>query len=255
MWHLASISPFGSSTSTFWGGVLRGDFGKSYYYNLDVTQEIARAFPVTVGLSIVALALSATVGVTVGTIAALRANTWIDDVLRVTLLGATSIPVYVLGLILIFVFSVQFRIFPSIGWSTPQNVVLPAITLATFPLALIARMARATVLDVMSQDYVITARAKGLPERLVVIRHELRNASIPLVTVISLQLGILLAGAVLTEVIFSIPGMGRLLVTAIYSRDYPMIRGIVLLAAVIVTIINFTVDLLYLVIDPRMRHK
>lgn len=239
----------------FVGGVLRGDLGRSYYLNQEVTQEIASAFPVTAVLSTISMALSVAVGVSLGTIAALRANTWVDNVLRVTLLSATSVPVYALGLILIYVFSVHFQILPSIGWDTPQNVVLPAVTLATFPLALIGRMARANMLDVISQEYVTTARAKGLPERLIVIRHELRNASIPLVTVISVQFGVLLAGAVLTETIFSIPGMGQLLINAIYARDYPTIRGIVLLAAVVVTVINFIVDLLYLAIDPRMHYQ
>jgi len=253
--ELGLDQPLWKQYLSFVSDAVRGDLGISYRGRRDVTAEIASAFRVTLVLTTVAMTLSAVIGVTLGVIAALRANTWIDHILRVTLLTLTSLPIYFLGLILMFVFAVELRLLPAFGWGTPQHLIMPAVTLATFPLALIGRITRASMLDIVSQDFVTTARAKGLSETVIVMRHEMRHILIPLVTIISLQFGILLAGAVLTETIFSIPGMGNLMINAVFARDFPMIRGIVLVAAVAVTSVNFAVDLLYLVIDPRIQYE
>lgn len=238
----------------FMAALLRGDLGTSYQQGQSVSGEIARAFPVTVALSTTAMILSVVVGVGLGIISAVRANTWVDNVLRVTLLASTSVPIYVLGLVLIYALSVNGPHLPSFGWGSPSNLILPAVTLATFPLALIGRLTRTTVLDVLGEDYLNTARAKGLPERTVVMRHALRNALLPVITVVGLQFGILLAGAVLTESIFSVPGMGLLLLNAVLARDYAMIRGAVLVASIVIALLNLLVDLFYVVVDPRIRY-
>ena len=234
-------------------GVLHGDLGRSYQHDRPVVAELAEAFPVTFTLSTMSLAVSVAIGCTLGVLSAVRANTWIDGVLRVTLLSLTSLPVYVLGLLLIYAFAVAWPVLPSFGWGTPAQAVLPTLTLATFPLATIGRLTRSAMLDVLSQDYLTTARSKGLSERVLLTRHALRNALVPIVTVIALQLSVLLAGAVLTESIFSIPGVGLMLVNAVFSRDYALIRGAVLLAALVVATLSILVDVLYVVFDPRIR--
>lgn len=238
----------------FMGGLLQGDLGRSYQRGVPVIERIADAYKVTFVLSSVAMTISIVVGIAIGLGSALKANTWIDHVLRVLLLTSTSIPVYWLGLLLIYAFAVYWGVFPSFGWGSPMHLILPAITLATYPLATIGRVTRSTMLDVLSEEYVRTARAKGLPERIVVLRHALRNAFIPILTVIGLQFGVLLAGAVLTETVFSVPGMGQLLINAIFSRDYAVIRGTVLVGVVTVVTLNLVVDILYLFVDPRIRY-
>lgn len=239
----------------FMSGLMRGDLGRSYQQSRPVMGELLRTFPVTLTLSTVAIILSVVAGVGFGVWSAVRVNTWIDSVLRIVLLTSTSVPIYWLGLLLIYAFSVYWPLLPSFGWGTPRHLILPAIALATFPLALIARLTRAATLEVLRQEYVTTARAKGLSETTVVFRHALRNALVPVVTVVGLQFGALLAGAVLTETVFSVPGMGQLLINAIFSRDYAIVRGSVLLAAVVVALINLVVDLVYLFLDPRIRYQ
>lgn len=239
----------------FVGGALQGDLGRSYQQNRSVTGELARAFPVTFVLATIALAIATVVGTLLGVLSAVRSNTWVDGVLRVVLLSFGSLPVFVLGLFLIYGFAVNWPVLPAFGWGTPAHAVLPALTLATFPLATIGRLARAAMLDVLEQEYLTTARSKGLRERVVLMRHALRNALVPIVTVIALQFGILLAGAVLTESIFSVPGMGLLLLNAVFARDYALIRGTVLFAAVAVALLSLVVDILYVVLDPRIRRS
>jgi ABC-type dipeptide/oligopeptide/nickel transport system permease component len=165
------------------------------------------------------------------------------------------VPIYVLGLFLIYAFAVTWPILPSFGWGTPQHVVLPALTLAAFPLATIGRLTRAAMLDVLGQDYLTTARSKGLSEVAILIRHALPNALIPIVTLVAIQFGILLAGAVLTEAIFSVPGMGQLLINAVFARDYALIRGAVLVGAFVVATISLLVDIVYVFLDPRIRYR
>jgi ABC-type dipeptide/oligopeptide/nickel transport system permease component len=219
-----------------------------------VVAELARAFPVTLTITVVSMILSMMIGVTAGIWSATRVNSWIDNSLRVVLLTSTSIPTFFLGLVLIYVFSVELHWFPSFGWGGWNFVILPSVALAAFPLALIARLTRASMIEVLGMRYVTTARAKGLPEASVIIRHAFRNALVPVATIIGLQFGTLLTGAVLTETVFSLPGIGQLLIGAIFARDYAIIRGCVLLAAVTFALINLAVDLLYLMLDPRIRY-
>lgn len=237
----------------FMADLLRGDLGISYQRGVPVTERISQAFQITILLSTLAITLSVIIGVGLGTIAAVRSNTWLDHAVRVALLTTTSIPIYWLGLLLIYLFAVEFSVLPSFGWGSSRHIVLPALTLATYPLATIGRITRASMLEALNQDYVRTARSKGLPERLVILRHTLKNALIGIVTVIGLQFGILMAGAVLTETVFSVPGMGRLLITAIFARDYALLRGVVLVGVFVVVTLNFVVDMLYMLIDPRIR--
>lgn len=237
----------------FLEGIARGDLGRSYQQNRSVTDELVRAFPITLLLSALALALSIVVGASLGILSAIRVNTWMDGLLRVVLLSLTSVPVYVLGLALIYAFAVNWQILPAFGWGTPGQAILPVLTLATFPLAVIGRLTRAAMLEVLGQDYLTTARSKGLSENVVLARHALRNALVPIVTVIGLQFGILLAGAVLTESVFSVPGMGLLLLNAVFARDFPLIRGAVLLAAFVVATLSLFVDVVYVALDPRIR--
>ena len=237
----------------FAGGLLQGDLGRSYQQNRPVTGELMRAFPVTLVLSTMALTLATVIGTSLGVLSAVRSNTWVDGVLRVVLLSFGSLPVFVLGLFLIYAFAVNWPLLPAFGWGTPAHTVLPALTLATFPLATIGRLTRAAMLDVLGQEYLTTARAKGLREWVVLVRHALRNALVPIVTVVALQFGVLLAGAVLTESIFSVPGMGQLLLNAVFARDYALIRGTVLLAAFVVASLSLVVDVLYVALDPRIR--
>jgi peptide/nickel transport system permease protein len=246
--------PLWKQYADFLGGLLHGDLGLSYQHEQQqVSAEIARAFPVTLELASAALVLAVVFGLTIGVVCAVKANTWIDHVLRVTVLAATSVPIYVSGLVLIYVFSVNGPHMPSFGWGTASHLILPSFALASYPLALIGRLTRTAMLDEIGADYVNTARAKGLAERVVVVRHVMRNAMIPVVTVVGLQFGAMLAGAVLTESIFSIPGLGLLLVNAVLARDYAMIRGAVLVAAVAIALVNLGVDLIYVLIDPRIR--
>ncbi len=238
----------------FMGNLLRGDLGISYQRGVPVIERISQALPVTIVLSSLAILIAVITGVGVGMLTAIRANTWIDNVLRVILLMTTSVPIYWLGLLLIYGFAVRLSLFPSFGWGTPKHIVLPALTLATYPLAIIGRITRASMLEVLSEDYVRTARSKGLPEIMVIFRHTLKNASVGIVTVIGLQFGILLAGAVLTETVFSVPGMGLLLINAVFARDSALIRGVVLVGVFIIVGLNFVVDMLYLVIDPRIQY-
>ena len=253
--ELGLDQPLWKQYLNFIAGAVRGDLGRTYMRNRSVAGELARTFPVTLALSASAMALSVFVGVGLGVWTAARANSWIDNTVRVVLLTSSSVPVFWLGLMLIYGFSVSLQWFPSFGWGTARHLVLPAVTLATFPLALIGRLTRAAVVEVLRTDYITTARAKGLTEKTVVLRHALHNALVPVVTVIGLQFGILLAGAVLTETIFSVPGLGQLLIASILARDYPMIRGCVLLAAVAVAVMNLVVDLTYLFLDPRIRYQ
>ncbi|MBI4277001.1 MAG: ABC transporter permease [Armatimonadetes bacterium] len=239
---------------SFVGGLLRGDLGQSWQNGDPVTLELARVYPATLRLSLWALGLSTLVGVGLGIIAALRPYTLTDTVARATVLLGVSVPIFWLALMLILVFSVRLHWLPSSGRGTWQHLVLPATALATYSVAIIARMTRASFLEVLHQDYVRTARAKGLAGRTVVLRHALQNALIPIVTVLGLQLGYLLGGAVVTETVFAYPGLGWLMLNAIASRDYPVVRAVVLAMAAIFVLVNAGVDLLYAYLDPRIRY-
>jgi peptide/nickel transport system permease protein/oligopeptide transport system permease protein len=198
--------------------------------------------------------LALVVGLPVGVLTGIRRGGWLDQVARVLLLLGVSMPTFWLGLLLIFFFSLQLGWLPTSGTGTPAHLVLPSISLATFSLAVVVRLTRSSVVDVLQQDFIRTARAKGLSATSVITRHTMRNALIPVVTVAGLQFGQLLAGAALTETVFNWPGLGRLVVTSVYARDYPTIRGAILLIASTFILVNLLVDLLYAMIDPRIRY-
>ncbi|MEZ5636127.1 MAG: ABC transporter permease [Burkholderiaceae bacterium] len=253
---------FGVRLLEWYGGMFRGDLGQSLLLNRSVTDAILERLPVTLALAGFALALTVAIGVPLGVIAALKANTVVDQVVLVVALIGVSVPNFWLGLMLIVSFGVWLDVLPAGGY-TPfadspmgwvRSLILPGISLALLQIGLLARITRATMLEVLRQDYVRTARAKGLPMRMVVGQHALRNVMVPVVTVIGISFGLLLSGSVVIETVYSIPGMGRLLATAIFSRDYPVIQGGLLVTATVLVLLNLAVDLLYAVIDPRVKH-
>ncbi len=236
------------------GNLLRGDLGESARSRRPVAVELATYFPNTLELATAAILVALLTGVPLGILAALRPGSGLDlGVMTLALLGV-SMPVFWFGLLAILIFSVQLGWFPVAGKGSLAHLVLPAVTLGVNATALLARMTRGALLEVLGQDYIRTARAKGLPERAVVYKHALRNALIPVVTVAGLEFGTLLAGAVVTETIFAWPGLGQLLVGSILARDYPVVQGAVLLVAALFVLINLLVDLVYAWIDPRVRY-
>jgi peptide/nickel transport system permease protein len=237
----------------FLANAVRGNLGRSAVTQAPVVSEIAGRLGPTTLLAATATVLAGTLGVASGIVVSTRQYTAADYAVTVLALAGVSIPVYWLGLMLMLVFAVFLHLLPAGGDTTPQSLILPSITLAAFSLAIIERMTRSSMLESMRQDYVRTARAKGLADPIVVYRHALRNALIPVVTVLGLQFGALIGGAILTETTFAWPGIGRLLVDAIARRDYPIIQGVVLLFAVTFVLVNLLVDLLYGYIDPRIR--
>ncbi len=264
------------------GRVLQGDLGRSIQSNERVTVLLATRFPATIELTVGAMLIASVVGVLTGVVAATRQNSWFDGMSMFVALFGFSMPIFWLGIMLILLFAWYLGWFPISGrldytlelsrvtnlylldallsgnWQALGNalrhLVLPAITLSTVPLAIIARMTRSSLLEVLRQDYVRTARAKGLAEQRVVSRHALMNALIPVVTVIGLNVGSLLGGAILTETIFAWPGVGRLVVDSIFARDYPIVQGAVLVIAILFVIVNLLVDLSYAYLDPRIRY-
>ena len=238
----------------FIGRLLRLDLGVSAHFGSPVAAEIASRIPYTVALAVTAIAIAAILGVSAGIGAAIRRNTPLDLVISALSVFGISMPVYWLGLMLIVLFAIQVHWLPAAGADSPTSIILPAFTLAVFSVGLIARITRGSMLEVLNQDYIRTARAKGAPFRRVVLKHALRNALLPIITTIGLQFGSLLGGAVLTESVFSWPGVGRLLLDSIFFRDYPMVQGLVLLFAVTYIAINLLTDLLYAYVDPRIRY-
>jgi peptide/nickel transport system permease protein len=275
--------PFYQQYFQWLGNAVQLDLGTSIKTGETALEEIGSRFPATVELSLAALFIAVMLGIPLGVIAAQKRNSIIDYCTISLSLFGVSIPVFWLGLMLIFIFSAGLGWLPVSGRITmgyaPDDVtglylidslvvgdfsgfidsilhlILPAVALATIPLALVVRITRSSMLDVLSQDYVRTARAKGLPYRRIIFRHALKNALIPVVTVIGLQFGLLLGGAILTEAVFSWPGLGSLIVSSITNRDYPLIQGIVLIIAMIFIIVNILVDILYTIIDPRIRYS
>lgn len=238
----------------FLGSLLHLDLGTSAHTNAPVIEEIASRLPYTIELAVVALAIAVTAGVLAGVVAAIRRNTLLDLLISGLSVFGVSMPVYWLGLMMIIVFAIGLHLFPAAGADEPTSIVMPALTLALFSIGLIARMTRSSMLEVLGQDYVRTARAKGAPFRSVVFRHALRNALLPVITVIGLQFGALLGGAVVTETVFAWPGVGRLLVDSIFFRDYPVVQGLVLMFGTTFVVINLLVDLLYSYVDPRIHY-
>ncbi len=267
----------------FLGGALQGDFGESIRTRQPVIWEIEQALPVTVELSLAALAFAVVAGLLIGVLAARFPHSALDTGSMVGVLVGVSMPVFWTGILLLIVFGGILGWLPLGGvmdgsltvrritgaplldgvlagswpivWSAGRHLVLPALALGATAMAAIARMARSTMLDVLGLDFIRTARAKGLAERRVVSRHALRNALLPVVTLVGLQLGLLLSGAVLTETIFALPGLGRLAITSVLARDYPMVQGVVLIAAGVFVVANLLVDVLYVYLDPRVRYQ
>ena len=252
--QLGLTQPLAVQYKIFLSQLLHGDLGRSIVTQGPVATEIANRLPQTATLAAVASVLAGILGIASGIAVSTRQYTATDYFVTVLALAGVSIPVFWLGLMLMLVFAVGLHLVPAGGYTGPVSLILPSITLAAFSLAIVERMTRSSMLESLRQDYVRTARAKGLAEHLVVYRHALRNALIPVVTVIGLQFGSLLGGAVLTETTFAWPGLGRLLVDAISARDYPIIQGVVLLFAVTFLVVNLLVDLLYGYIDPRIKY-
>ena len=235
--------------------LLAGDLGRSIQQNRPVVDELAEAWPATLELTVAALAIAAAVGVAAGIVSAAWPNSMFDAVARLGSLFGLSMPVFWTGLVLIVVFALWLPWLPVGGVGSPSHLVLPAVTLALPSVAMVARMTRSSVLEVLREDYVRTARAKGVTERLVVAKHALRNAAIPILTLLGLQAGQLMGGAVLTETVFAWPGLGRLMVKAIFARDYVLLQGAVLIFALAFVVINLAVDLAYGALDPRISRQ
>jgi len=241
--------------------VLRGDLGRSIRTNQPVIEAIMQRLPVTLELTILALIISMTVAIPAGIISATRRNSASDLISTTLALLGISMPSFFLAILLIFVFSLKVRWLPPMGytpfqkgvWENLRGMVLPAITLGTAAMAIVARLTRSTLLEALQQDYVRTARAKGLREQAVIYGHALKNAMIPITTILGLQIGFLLGGAVITETIFALPGVGRLVVASIFERDFPLVQGVVLFLALMHLVVNLIVDLLYAYLDPRIR--
>jgi peptide/nickel transport system permease protein len=265
-------------------GLLQGDLGRSFITNRDVVTDFLQRFPATIELSLTAMLFAVVIGIPLGMLTAKRRGGWVDQLGTVGALLGISIPIFFLGLMLKYLFAIEIPILPSEGridlaaarfprvtnlltidaliamnfegfLDALRHLVLPAIALGTIPLAIIMRITRASVVEVLSEDYVRTARAKGLPERMIDGRHVLRNALLPVVTVIGLQTGLLLGGAILTETIFAWPGVGRWIYDAVTTRDYAVIQSGVLLLALIFVLVNLIVDVSYALLNPRIRYS
>lgn len=233
--------------------LLRGDLGTSIYYKEHVTSLIMERFPNTVILSACALLIALGIGIPAGIVSATKQYSVYDYSLMFLSLVGVSMPIFWLGVMLVLLFSVNLGWFPATGMGSFKHLILPSITLATIPMATFARITRSSMLEVVRQDYIKTARAKGLREIIVIWKHALKNAAGPLLTVMGLQISMMLGGAVLTETIFNWPGMGRLIIDAIEKRDFMVVQGTILFIAIIFVLVNLIVDLLYMVMNPRVK--
>lgn len=275
------VRPFDSQYFLYMKNILSGDLGKTIQGNVPIADELRRRLPATMELSLYALVLAVLIGVPIGVLSAVWRNSPLDTISMIGALIGVSMPIFWLGLVLIFIFSIQLQVLPMVGRvnvdtelvrttgfftldailqldgralvDVLKHLMMPALVLSTIPVSIIARITRSSMLEVLGQDYVRTARAKGLPKRIAVSKHALRNALLPVVTVVGLQLGNLLSGAVLTETIFSWPGIGRWVFDSILKREYPIIQSVTLIVAFMFVMINLLVDVLYAVLDPRIR--
>ena len=253
--HYGFNDPLYEQYWLFISRAVQGDFGDSLYYKEPALGVVMEAFPETVKLAFVAFLLAVGIALPLGVLAAIKRDTiWDFLAVGLSVLGQAA-PSYWIGILLILFFSVRLQWLPSSGDYGPEYIILPAITLAALLMAVLTRLTRAGMLDVLSEDYVRTARSKGLQEQSVLVRHALRNAMIPLITVMGLQLGSLLGGTVIVEQVFAWPGVGRLAINAISARDYPVIQAVVFIVSVVFVLVNLAVDLLYGVLDPRIRHQ
>lgn len=233
--------------------VVVGDFGRSFQTNQQVGDLIKELFPETLKLTMAGMGVALLVGLISGIVSAIRHHSWVDYSGQVVAVFGVSVPDFFFGLVLIYIFSVNLRWLPALGQGRPEGMIMPAITLGVSAAAIIARMTRSSMLDVMSRDFVRTARAKGLRESAVVIRHALKNSLIPVITIVGLQFGSLLTGAIVVEVVFTRQGLGFELVEAVQRRNYPVVQALVMLASLVYVAVNIIVDVLYTYIDPRVR--
>jgi peptide/nickel transport system permease protein len=254
--------PFLVQFGTWIWGIVHGDFGTSIFTNLPVAALIAQRIEPTLSLMTLTLILTLLVAIPLGVVAAWKAGSWIDRTIMGFAVFAFSLPVFVVGYVLAYVFALQLDWLPVQGytplaqgfWPWLKNLILPALALGGVYIALIARITRASMLEVLAQDYIRTARAKGLGQRGILFVHALKNAAVPIVTVIGIGVALLIGGAVVTESVFAIPGLGRLTIDAILRRDYPVIQGIVLLFSFLYVLVNLMVDVAYTLVDPRIRY-
>ncbi len=254
--------PLLTQAGVWLGNVLRGDLGTSIYSGLPVTTLIAQRVGPTIALTLFAMVLSVAVAVPAGVWAAWRQGSWIDRLIMLLSVSGFSMPVFWLGFLLVWVFAIQLSVLPVQGyqplaagpWQFLRHLILPALTLSLVYMALIARMTRASMLGVLKEDYVRTAFAKGLAPHRVLLGHALKAASLPVVTIIGVGFALLIGGAVVTESVFALPGIGRLTVDAIVRRDYPVIQGVVLIISGVYVLLNLVIDLLYVALDPRIRY-
>jgi peptide/nickel transport system permease protein len=237
----------------FLANTATGNFGQSFYHRVPALGLVLERMPTTLMLTVLAMALALVVALPVGIYSAIRRNSTTDHVATAVVFLGQSMPVFWTGIMLILLFAVQWRLLPVSGWESGGSAVLPAITLGTFSAPLLLRIVRSSMLEVISLDYVRTARAKGVSEWFVICRHALTNAALPLVTVTGLQFGLLLGGAVITESVFAVPGVGRLIVDAIRQLDFPVVQAAVFMLAMIVVAVNFIVDMLYMYLNPQIR--
>ncbi len=230
-----------------------GDFGRSLRYDRQAIDLAVERLPATLELAVVAGVLAVLVAVPIGTLSAMKPNSPLDHLSMLLALIGQSAPSFYIGIMLILLFSVNLRLLPTGGRGEPSQIILPALTLGAFAMASIARLTRSEMLEVIRQDYIRTARSKGLGAWTIVARHALKNAAVPVVTIVGLQFGLLLGGAVVTETVFSWPGIGRLAIQSIYGRDYPVVQAVVFLTATMFAVLNFLTDLTYGLLDPRLR--
>lgn len=254
--------PFLVQFGTWFWGILHGDLGTSIFTNLPVAALIAQRIEPTLSLMAITLVLTILIAVPLGVVAAWKAGSWVDRTIMAFAVFAFSLPVFVVGYVLAYVFALTFEWLPVQGytplaqglWPWLKNLILPAVALGSVYIALIARITRASMLEVLQQDYVRTARAKGLGQTNILFVHALKNAAVPIVTVIGIGIALLIGGAVVTESVFAIPGLGRLTIDAILRRDYPVIQGIVLMFSFLYVLVNLMVDVTYTLVDPRIRY-
>lgn len=237
------------------GIVTKFDLGTSYQTRRPVIDELMDRFPTTAKLALISICISAVVGISLGIISAVKQNTIIDHLSTGFALLGVSMPAFWAGMMLILVFAIYLKWLPVSGIDGWKNWILPAFTSSMVGMATITRMTRSSMLDVICQEYIVTARAKGLSEQVIVVKHALKNALIPIITVLGIQLGTMLGGAVLTESVFSIPGLGKFMVDSIKNRDYPVVQGGVLLLAIVFSLVNLIVDIIYAYVDPRIKSQ
>jgi len=260
--RLGLDQPILSQFLIWFGNILRGDFGESFFFKKTVAELILGRLEPTLALSLCTITIAVVVAVPLGVLAAYKQGTWIDSIVMGFSVLGFSVPVFVIGYLLIYIFAIKLNWLPVQGYQPIsagfggflQRLILPSVTLSVIYIALIARMTRASVLEVLGEDYIRTARAKGQVEVKVLFGHALKNAAVPIITVIGLGIALLIGGVVVTESVFTIPGLGRLTVDAVLARDYPTIQAVILLFSFVYVLINLAVDLVYTLFDPRIRY-